>query len=348
VRRASPIVSSNDGFDDSMNHKNIHGLDGRNSDWGRRSMQQSAERAGTIGINLPHFTGSPRPIVQLSPADIAHRRLSNWGPIQGDTVNVIRRETFEYGFQAPRHLLIVYERGERDDGETLIEGLPKSTLREFNHRLSLVPAGHRFYGWQTPRVLTRVTYFYIDLQDRLFALESGITSPTISPRLFFFNQAVWDTALKLKAEIGNSDPSSRQYAEALGLVLMHELVRLERTTSAAARPLRGGLPAWQKKRVIEFIEEHLTDDISLDVLAEFVGLSLYHFARVFTLSFGMPPHRYHMARRVDRARILLDEPALSVTQIGIQIGFCETSSFTRAFRRLTGITPTEYRRQRNG
>jgi hypothetical protein len=83
-------------------------------------------------------------------------------------VTVTRREKFEYGFQAPRHLLIAYERGEQEAGETLIEGLPRSTMRKFNCRLSLVPAGRKFYGWQTPRVLTRVTYFYIDLQDRLF------------------------------------------------------------------------------------------------------------------------------------------------------------------------------------
>jgi AraC family transcriptional regulator len=179
----------------------------------------------------------------------------------------------------------------------------------------------------------------------LFDLESGIT-PTISPRLFFFDQAVWDTALKLKAEVGNSDPTSRQYAEALSLVLMHELIRLERTTSTAARPLRGGLPVWRQKRVLEFIEEHLAEEVSLAALAQLADLSLYHFARAFTQSFGVPPHRYHMARRMDRARSLLQTPALSVTEIGIQIGFRETSSFTRAFRRFTGLTPTEYRRHR--
>jgi AraC family transcriptional regulator len=243
-------------------------------------------------------------------------------------------------------LLIVHERAERHDGETLIEGLPKSTQREFNCKLSFVPAGHRFYGWQTPRVLTRVTYFYIDLQDPLFDLESGIPCPTIGPRLFFFDRAVWDTALKLKAEIGNSDPGSRQYAEALSLVLMHELIRSERTTAGATRLLRGGLPAWQQKRVAEFIQEHLAEEISLTALAELVDLSLYHFARAFKQSFGAPPHRYHMARRMDRARSLLQRPALSVTQIGIQIGFRETSSFTRAFRKFTGLTPTEYRRHR--
>jgi AraC family transcriptional regulator len=299
-----------------------------------------------IGIGVPGFPASARSIVEISPPDIARRRLANWGAIQADTVKVTRRETFEYGFRARRHLLILYERAERHDGETLIEGLPKSTLRDFNCRLSFVPAGHRFYGWQTPRVLTRVTYFYIDLQGPWFDPESGISCPTISPRLFFFDQAVWDTALKLKAEVGNSDPASRPYAEALSLVLMHELIRLERTTSTAARPLRGGLPVWQQKRVAKFIEEHLAEEIPLASLAKLVDLSLYHFARAFKQSFGAPPHRYHLARRMDRARSLLQRPALSVTQIGIRIGFRETSSFTRAFRKFTGLTPTEYRRQR--
>jgi AraC family transcriptional regulator len=298
-----------------------------------------------IGISLSGFRSASPSIVEISPPDIARRQSANWGAIQADTVRVTRRETFEYSFQARRHLLIAYERAERDDGETLIEGLPKSTLREFNCKLSFVPAGHRFYGWQTPRVLTRVTYFYIDLQDPLFDPESGITA-TISPRLFFFDQAIWDTALKLKAEVGNSDPWSRQYAEALSLVLMHELIRLERTASTAARPLRGGLPVWQQKRVVEFIEEHLAEDVSLAALAGLVDLSLYHFARAFKQSFGAPPHRYHMARRMDHARGLLQKPALSVTEIGIQTGFRDTSSFTRAFRKFTGLTPTEYRRHR--
>jgi AraC family transcriptional regulator len=121
---------------------------------------------------------------------------------------------------------------------------------------------------------------------------------------------------------------------------------LERTTIGVVRPLRGGLPVRQQKRLVEFVEEHLAEDISLATLAELVDLSVYHFARAFKQSFGMPPHRYHMARRMDRARTLLQRSALSVTQIGIQIGFRETSSFTRAFRRFTGPTPTEYRRQR--
>ena len=293
----------------------------------------------------PGVPSSPRRIVEISPPNIARRQLANWGRIQAENVRLTRRETFEDGFQAQRHLLIAYERAERHDGETQIEGLPKSTLREFNCKLSFVPAGHRFYGWQTPRVLTRVTYIYVDLPDRLDR-ETGIACAAISPRLFFFDPAVWDTALKLKAEVGNSEPWSREYVESLSLVLMHEMFRLERVAPDATKPVRGGLPTWQQKRVVEFIEEHLAEEISLAALAELVDLSLYHFARGFSQSFGAPPHRYHMARRMDRAKDLLQRPVLSVTQIGARIGFRETSSFTRAFRKSTGLTPTEYRRHR--
>src|SRR4030081_358067 len=63
---------------------------------------------------------------------------------------------------------------------------------------------------------------------------------------------------------------------------MHELIRPQRTMSTVATPLRGGLPAWQQKRVMEFIEEHLAEEISLSALAEGADLSLYHFARAFT------------------------------------------------------------------
>jgi AraC family transcriptional regulator len=306
-------------------------------------MHMPAETRG-IGINHSALHSPHQSIVEISPPDIACRRLENWGAFQADIVKVTRREPFDYSFQARRHLLIAYERAERHEGETSIDGLPRSTLREFNCKLCFVPAGHRFYGWETPRVLTRVTYFYIDLQDRLFDPGSGITSSAISPRLFFFDQAIWDTALKLKAEVGSSDPSSSEYAEALSLVLKHELARLEHATPNMVRRLRGGLPAWQQKRLAEFIDDHLAEDISLATLAGLVDLSLYHFARAFRQSFGMPPHRYHMERRMDRARSLLRRSAFSVTQIGSQIGFRETSSFTRAYRRFTGVTPGKYRR----
>ena len=58
----------------------------------------------------------------------------------------------------------------------------------------------------------------------------------------------------------------------------------------------------------------------------------------------VPPHRYHTQRRMERAKLMLAKPAVSVTDVGMAIGFSETSSFTSAFRKATGLTPTGYQR----
>jgi AraC family transcriptional regulator len=125
-----------------------------------------------------------------------------------------------------------------------------------------------------------------------------------------------------------------------------EIRRPEITTSVGTTPIRGGLSARKQKLVAEYIEQHLAEEISLLALARLAELSPYHFARAFKHSFGVPPHRYHMIRRMKRARDLLLKSALPVTQIGIRIGFRETSSFTKAYRRYAGVAPSEFRRQR--
>jgi AraC family transcriptional regulator len=284
------------------------------------------------------------PVVQFAPPDIARRHIAAWNGLQTDAVEVVRREPFEYGFRSSRHLLIMCERGERDDGETIVEGLPKSTLHELSRRLSFVPAGHRFSGWQKPRTLARVTYFYIDPHGPLLDSELQFVETEFKPRLYFFDKDLWETAQKLKAQAGASEPGERQYAEALSIVLAHELLRLNNGAVAAEQRVRGGLAGWQEKRVGQYIEEHLTEDMSLATLADLVRLSPYHFVRAFKQSFGLPPHRYMSRLRMEHAKALLANPDMSVTQVGVNLGFSETSSFTTTFRKHIGLTPTAYRR----
>jgi AraC family transcriptional regulator len=205
-----------------------------------------------------------------------------------------------------------------------------------------VPSGHQFHGWQKPRVLPRFTYLFLDPRNRLLDSELRFSEIELKPRLFFFDQKLWDSALKLKAQAGDENASA--YAEALALVIAHELVRQQRGVQPAGE-VRGGLAPWQKKRTAEFIEEHLGEDISIKALASIARLSPYHFAHAFKQSFGEPPHRYVTSRRMLRAKSLLAGDLMSVTEIGLALGFAETSSFTTAFRRFTGITPSSYRRQ---
>jgi AraC family transcriptional regulator len=283
------------------------------------------------------------PVVEFVPPDIARRHIATWNGLQTDAVEVVRREPFAFEYMAARHLLIMCERAERDDGETLVEGLPRSTLHEYSHKLGFVPAGHRFSGWQKPRALTRVTYFYIDPQGPLIDPALHFAETEFKPRLFFFDKDLWETAQKLKEQAKDPD-GTRQYAEALSVVMVHELLRLNSTAVPAKRSFRGGLAGWQEKKVAQYIEEHLLEDVPLAILADVAKLSPYHFVRAFKQSFGLPPHRYLSSLRMQRAKSLLANPAMSVTQVGFNLGFSDTSSFTTTFRKHTGLTPTAYRR----
>ena len=285
-----------------------------------------------------------RSIVDFSPPEIVRRHSATWSGVQVETVQVMRHTPFEYGFQARCHLLIAAELAERYDGETFVEGLPRSTLRDFTHKLTFVPAGHDFRGWQRPRALTRTTYFYIDPRGPLADPALRFIEIEFKPRLFFYDRDLWETALKLKSLVENPGSMQPQYAEALGIVLTHELVRINGEAGHCGPVSRGGLAPWQQNRVAAYIEERVADDIPLATLAELARLSPYHFSRSFKHSFGMPPHRYHANRRIERAKHLLANRELSVTAIALDVGFSETSTFSAAFHRLTGQTPSRYRR----
>jgi len=107
---------------------------------------------------------------------------------------------------------------------------------------------------------------------------------------------------------------------------------------------RNGLTSWQQRRVAAFFEENLGRRITIAAAAALVRLSPFHFARVFKLSFGISPYRYHTAQRIEKAKRLLAGSDHSVTEIALSVGFAETSAFTNAFRRMTGLSPTQYRR----
>ena len=109
---------------------------------------------------------------------------------------------------------------------------------------------------------------------------------------------------------------------------------------------RGGLATWQMRIDTQHIEEHLSEQISLLTLADLARLSQSHFSRAFKQSFSVPPHEYHIQRRIEKAKALLAEREASITDVGFALGYSHTSSFSVAFRKVTGRSPTEFRRLR--
>jgi AraC family transcriptional regulator len=291
---------------------------------------------------LHHHTAAD-PVVQISPSEAVKRRGLSWPGMAGEIVQANRRGRIDFHFCAPVHMLAMYERSERQDGGTFIQGLPLSRLRDCGRKLAFVPAGHEYHDWQEPRTLPRLIFFYFNLARFSCSPELDFSGTSFAPRMFFEDGALWDTALKLRTLIhsGASDPL---YIEALGIVLAHELVRANRGMHCAEARLHGCLAPWQRRRTVEYIEEHLAEPISLAVLAQLVHLSPSYFCRAFSHSLGMPPQRYHATQRIERAKTLLAKRAASVTDVGLTVGYSEASAFSTAFRRVTGVTPSDYRR----
>jgi AraC family transcriptional regulator len=282
------------------------------------------------------------PLVAIAPANHVKRRIANWSSMTAEIVQATSTERTEFHYAGPCHLLVLFEQGVRRDGETAIEGLPSSSLRDLTRKLIFVPAGRNYRDWHEARSAARMVFFYLD--PEAMPSVSDAWSRELTPRGFFEDATLLSTAQKLASLIESADSDNRSYLEALGLVLTHELVRMQQGSPQTKQMVRGGLAAWQQRIVTAYIEEHLAESIPLATLAGLASLSTYHFCRAFKQSFGLPPHRYHTSRRIDRAKTLLAKPAVSVTDIGLTVGFSETSSFTAAFRKATGLTPSAYHR----
>jgi AraC family transcriptional regulator len=135
-------------------------------------------------------------------------------------------------------------------------------------------------------------------------------------------------------------------ADAFAVQLCLALLADAAAAAPAGLPRRGGLSPWQMRKIIACLHENLDTDIRLETLADLAGLSLFHFARAFKQSTGLPPHRYLRLLRLERAKTLLRRTEAPVVEIALAIGYESAQTLTRTFRREVGVTPSAYRRHR--
>jgi AraC family transcriptional regulator len=109
-------------------------------------------------------------------------------------------------------------------------------------------------------------------------------------------------------------------------------------------PQCGGLPLARLKKVLEFIDANLDKNISLSALAQAANMNLSYFATLFRKSMRVSPHQYVLNRRVEWAKRLLRDSKRSVLEVSLEVGFDHPNNFARVFRRMAGISPSEFRR----
>ena len=295
-----------------------------------------------MDLRSPNGSNVSNPTVKISPAESIKRFGTGCRWWFSESVHVPVGRKIEFRFQGPLHLLALYDEGARRNGETWIDDLPSSRLRNFMHKLTFVPAGCAYREWLESGASAGVTFLYLD--PAAFQ-KSDDSEGALQPRIYFEDSLVWGTASKLKNTIEYGQAKSMPYLEALSAVLAHELSRGNDRVIRSPKVHRGGLASWQKRAVVDYVEEHLGKQVSLLKLAELTRLSQHHFCRAFKQSFGIPPYRYLVQRRMEVAKTLLADRTNSVTDIALRLGYAQTGSFTSSFRKTTGWTPTVYRRE---
>jgi AraC family transcriptional regulator len=127
--------------------------------------------------------------------------------------------------------------------------------------------------------------------------------------------------------------------------LCAHIVNTYSTIKAASSLYKGGLANWQKRRVKELLTKHSDTNLKLSILAKECGLSVSHFARSFKKSFGTSVHRYLLLQRVETAKALLLQPARTLPDIALEVGFSDQAAFSRTFGVIVGTTPGKWRRE---
>jgi AraC family transcriptional regulator len=112
------------------------------------------------------------------------------------------------------------------------------------------------------------------------------------------------------------------------------------------KSISGGLAPWQMTRIKRYVADRVSRNLSIDELAESVKLSTSYFSVAFKASFGLSPHNYIVSQRIDRAKHLMLVTDTPLSQIALDCGLADQAHLSRVFRRLTGTTPSAWRRFR--
>ena len=167
----------------------------------------------------------------------------------------------------------------------------------------------------------------------------------LSDPLAQFDPDIANTCHQLARELKVNCTMSQLHFDALTTLIGVQLVRRWSNRGTKVTSYGGGLPPARLRRVEEFLMAHLADDIGLDALAAIADLSPKHFARAFRQSTGMPPHRWLIERRIERAKGLLLKGDASLSEIALACGFGDQSHFTATFRKMVGTTPGCFRKE---
>lgn len=161
---------------------------------------------------------------------------------------------------------------------------------------------------------------------------------------------ILDRLAKALVEAGvNPDKLERHAEGEKRLAMVARLFELpvtpETVPAAPQRRAPSPLPKWRLKRVVEHVDTHISEPISLAELAAAAGMSRMYFASQFKAATGMRPHDYVLRKRIEHAQRLLTTTSTPLVEIALAVGFQTQAHFTTIFKKIVGNTPLRWRRE---
>lgn len=192
-------------------------------------------------------------------------------------------------------------------------------------------------------------YSYLALCLSTTALEQkvgdliGEYSMELLPQFALCDPLIYSVAIALQQELLNPGFSGQLYLDSLLTTLYTHLLRHYSTFTQPITFENRSLTSARLQQAIDYIHDHLERDLTLDEIAKIINITPNHFANLFKRHKGIPPHQYVVQQRVEKAKSLLWKTDSTIVSIALEVGFCSQSHLTRYFKRLTGVTPKQFR-----
>jgi AraC family transcriptional regulator len=286
-----------------------------------------------LGVERPAFNGNPTLSSATAPwSGILLEQRAPSGPQEFEQVAPVE------------HTLIVQLRGVAEL-ETVVAGRARQTTFHPGDS-ALFPAGFH-HSLRSPNL----GEFLVIVLDRQFlrwatqglcpTAEGGELKDQISIQ----DPVLCSLPMALQREVQEGTPGGKLYGESMAVALAVHLARFHASTRPSEQHLPAGLSRHQLRKIIDFVQDHLSGEISLAALAAEAGLSAFHFARLFKKTMHVSPHQYVIQRRIERAQDLLKTSRLAAADVALQVGFCDQSHLSVHFKRILGVTPKEFRQR---
>jgi AraC family transcriptional regulator len=217
--------------------------------------------------------------------------------------------------------------------------------REVTGDLDIVPA-HTPCAWETGHAGTSLVMRVPEALLRQVAVASNLDPAhvEIADRFQLRDPLIEHIGWALKAHLESGGPAGHLYFESLGTAVAARLLHRHNARSLPMRDSGTGLGVTKLKQLLAYIEDNIEGDLSLAEIARRANLSVSHLNACFRQSTGLPVHQYVLRRRIERAKELLLDADLSITEIALATGFAHQSHLARHMRRILGVTPASVRK----